>query len=64
MICEKWRQASLENKEIITLGDFNFNSLSWELDKSEMSNYEKSQLKLYDILKEKSKVNWDAPFEQ
>ena len=53
MITDKWNEAMLENREIITAGDINLNSLFWKKDLSEWTPYEKTRLKMYTTLKSK-----------
>ena len=45
--------AAQENKELITLGDFNLNKFSWELHPSEMNEYETAQSPLVKSLHDK-----------
>ena len=45
-ILSKWEIASLENKEIISMGDTNLNTLRWETPIEEKTSYEKSQINM------------------
>ena len=42
-IVDKWKAASLENRELITVGDLNINYLSWDLHPTQQTSQEKSQ---------------------
>ena len=52
-ILEKWEVAILENREIITLGDFNLNSLGWQTPMVDKTPYEKQQYPMVEMLNEK-----------
>ena len=52
-ILDKWELAEKEDKEIISLGDFNLNTLRWDVPNSEKSSYEKQQEPLIEMFKER-----------
>ena len=43
LILRKWESAMTEGKEIISLGDFNLNTLRWDIPFHEKTSYEKQQ---------------------
>ena len=52
-ILEKWSLASNEDREIISIGDFNMDSISWDKPWNETPEYEKHKQTFYNKLKEK-----------
>ena len=51
-IIEKWKLANTEGREILTLGDLNMDSISWEKSWAEMPPYERSKQIFYKNLRE------------
>ena len=51
-IVDKWKTASLENRELITVGDLNINYLSWDLHPTQQTSQEKSQSKMMQYFKD------------
>ena len=51
ILVDKWLEAQEEQREIVTIGDINLNSLKWDTDYGQKSTYEKSRHKMYQILK-------------
>ena len=52
-ILSKWETAAKENIEIITMGDMNVNSLSWDLPDNQKTSQDKAQSKMSDMLRER-----------
>ena len=52
-ILTKWEKALSENREVLTMGDINVDSISWEIKWDEMPPYEKQKQQLYKELKDR-----------
>ena len=52
-IIKKWETAILEEKEIITMGDFNLNSLRWDLQETEKNSYDRLKEPMITMLKQR-----------
>ena len=52
LILQKWEKAISENKEIITLGDINLNTLRWDVSPHLKSSYEHTQAPLVQLFRE------------
>ena len=52
-VIKKWELAMLENKEIITMGDFNLNSHRWDLQDSEKNSYDRQKEPMVTMLKQR-----------
>ena len=57
LISSKWMDAQNENREIITVGDFNINSINWGKHYMDKSDYDKMKHKMYKTLKENNLEN-------
>ena len=49
----QWETATKEGNEIISMGDYNINSLSWDLPEAQKSPQDRAQTKLAEMLKER-----------
>ena len=47
-VIEKWEKAILEDKEILTMGDINLNTLRWDISIEAMNSYDKMKRKKHD----------------
>ena len=56
-ILEKWTKASSEQREILTMGDLNMDSLQWEKQWNEIPDYEKPKQNFYKKLRDKILIN-------
>ena len=52
-IISKWESAIQEEREILSLGDFNFNTLRWETPVNDKTLYEKQQMSMVKIFKDR-----------
>ena len=52
-IITKWEKAVSEGREVLTLGDMNIDSISWEKNWDEMPQFEKQKQKMYKQLKDR-----------
>ena len=53
MILDKWVKAIEEKKEIIALGNFNLNTMRWEVPVQDKTSYERAQTPLVEAFSEK-----------
>ena len=64
-LTNKWKQANDEDREVISLGDTNLDSLQWDKNWENLSQYDKQKSQMVKILKEKilqngtTKINKD-----
>ena len=52
-ILDKWVKATDEDREVITIGDINLDSLVWDLPWEALSPYDRQRASLYEELKQK-----------
>ena len=52
-IVSKWEQALTEGKEIITMGDFNLNTLRWDVPQHQMSQYDRTKQPMISSLRDR-----------